>query len=149
MLPKYWKLHARNETGQTMTYNDAARLDVRMMPWKWASGAKSYGTLITDDLGFDAGETIADNANTEGDEQDNSTNLYDGIFGYFEAIHDLSTADGPIYLYIEWSDASGGTNWPSDKNEFDITEDLVCIAVLNMEPDAVDESRAVNFVIDF
>lgn len=146
MLPKYYRLRVLNDTDQTLTYDNAARINVRLSPWKLTSGALVYGTTITDDLGFDAGETIAADGESEGDAQDNTSNLYLGINGFFEVIADVSSTDGTVYLYMEESDDN--TNWPSDGADFDITKHMTLIAALNLSTTAVDQDASVNFVIE-
>lgn len=146
MLPKYYRLRVLNSTDQTLTYDNAARVNVRMSPWKLVSGAVSYGTTITDDLGFDAGETIAAAGESEGDVQDNTSNLYWGINGFFEVIADVSSTDGTVYLYLEESDDN--TNWPSDGADFDIDKHMILIAALALTTTAVDQDASMNFVIE-
>ena len=144
MLPKYYRFHVVNNTGQTATFNDGALLALRISPWKFTSaGAVEYGTTITDDAGFDAGETIADGAASEGGVNDNTSNLYVGLNGYFEATHDLDAAVGTWDLYIEGSDDN--TNWPSDSDDFDLEIDLDMVRRMTIDNSAVDKSRAVNF----
>ncbi len=146
MLAKYWRLRVLNDTDQTLTYNDGARVNVRASPWKLSSGNLSYGTTITDDIGFDAGETIAVDGESEGDVQDNTSNLYWGVNGFFEVIADLSSTDGTVYLYLEESDDN--TNWPSDGADFDIEKHMTLMAALNMSTLAVDQDASMNFVIE-
>ncbi len=145
MLPKYWRLRILNATDQILTYADGARVNVRMSPWKLVSGALSYGTTITDDMGFTTG-TIAIDAESEGDAQDNTSNLYWGVNGFFEVIADLSSTDGPAYLYLEESDDN--TNWPSDGADFDIEKHMTLIAALDLSTLAVDQDASMNFVIE-
>jgi len=142
MLAKYYRLSIKWDGDQTLTYNDGARLLAHLIPWKLTSGALVYGAEIEDDMGFGAGSTLADEGETEGDVQDNTSNLYLGVKGYFEAAADLSSTDGTLYLYLE--ESPDNTLWPSDKADFAIT-DLTLIAVLSLSTDAVDEDRAVNF----
>ena len=142
MLAKYWRLRLKWDADQTLTYDSGARIAIRLSPWKIASGALSFGTTITEDMGFGAAETIADEGQVEGTVQDNTTNLYWGIKGYFEMTADVTSTDGNAYLYLEESDDN--TNWPSDQADFDIT-DLRLVAVLAFSTDAVNEDRAVNF----
>lgn len=143
MLSKYWRLRGVNNTGQTMTYNDGARIAIRCCPWKLSSGALVYGTTITDDLGLGAGETITDGSEVEGSVKDNTSNLYLGIKGYLEIIHDLATADGTFDLYLEESDDN--SKWPSDQASFDVELHCRLVASLSVVNDAVDESSGVNF----
>jgi len=142
MLSKYYKLHGVNDTGQTMTYADAARIAIRLMPWVITSGALSFRTTITDDLGFGSG-TIADAGLVSGSSHDNSSNLDFGIKGFIEVTHDLAAADGVFRLYLEESDDD--TNWPSAGDSFDVSKHCRQIAVLGIVNDAVDESSGVNF----
>jgi len=143
MLAKYWRLRMKWDADQTLTYDDGARIAIRCSPWKFSSGALSYGTTITEDLGFGGGETIVDEGEVEGTAVDNTSNLYLGIKGYFELTADVSSTDGTAYLYLEESDDD--TNWPSDQADFSISLDLRLIATLTLSTDAVDEDRATNF----
>lgn len=143
MLAKYYRLRMKWVADQTLTYDAAARITIRLLPWKITAGALVYGTVITDDLGFSAGETIATTGEVEGTVVDNTANLYLGIKGYFEMIADVSSTDGTAYLYLEESDDN--SNWPSDQADFDCAIDLICIATLTFSTDAADEDRAVNF----
>lgn len=142
MLAKYWRLRMKWDADQTLTYDSGARIAIRLGPWKIASGALSYGTTITEDLGFGAAETIADEGEVEGSVNDNTTNLYWGIKGYFEMTADANSTDGTAYLYLEESDDN--SNWPSDQADFAVT-DLRLVATLPFSTDAEDEDRAVNF----
>ena len=113
-----------------------------MTPWKLTNGALVYGTAITDDIGQTA--TIADDAETEGDVQDNTSNLYLGVLGTFEVTHDLDAAAGEYRLYYEHCEDN--SSWPSDASDFVIT-DLIQVCVLNIDNSAVDKSRSKNFVL--
>lgn len=143
MLAKYWRLRMKWDADQTLTYNDGARIAIRLSPWKLVSGDLSYGTTITEDFGFGAGETIVDEGEVEGSVNDNTSNLYWGIKGYFEMTADVSSTDGVAYLFLEESDDN--TNWPSDQDDFDIERDLRLVSTLIFSTDAVDESRGTNF----
>ena len=145
MLAKYWRLRLRWSADQTLTYDNGARIAIRCSPWKQAAAPDyiAFGTTITEDLGFGAGETITNGSEVEGSVVDNTSNLYYGIKGYFEMIADASSTDGEAYLYLEESDDD--TNWPSDQADFDIEEDLRLISILAFSTDAVDESRGTNF----
>lgn len=142
MLAKFWRLRFINETGQTMTYDGAARIAIRVMGWKLSSGDLAYGTVITEDLGFGAGETIVDDGEVEGTVVDNSSNLFWGLNGTFEITHDLDAAVGQCRLFIEESDNNG--NWPSDSDDF-VIDDLTQISVLPIDNSGVDKSRSNNF----
>ncbi len=143
MLAKFWRLRFYWVADQTLTFADGARVNVRSAPWKpHATNFLEYGTTITDDMGFTSG-TIATTGESEGDVNDNTSNLYWGIKGFFEVIADLSSTDGSGYLYLEESDDD--TNWPSDAADFDILTDMRLVGVVTLSTDAVDEDHSVNF----
>jgi len=143
MLAKYWRLRMKWDADQTLTYNNGARIAIRVSPWYIDSdGALQYAATITDDLGFGAGETIVDEGQVEGTVNDNTSNKYFGANGYFEMTVDANSTDGNAYLYLEESDDN--TNWPSDQEDFDVT-DLTLLCVLPFSTDAEDESRGKNF----
>jgi len=146
MLANYWRLRFINQTGQTMTFNDGARIAIRIMEWKIVAGVLTRGVVITEDLGFGAGETIVDDGEVEGTVVNNTgaANNWWGAHGTFEITHDFDAADGECRLYMEFSDNDG--NWPSDSDDFVIT-DLIQVAVLPIDNSGVDKSRSVNFVL--
>jgi len=143
MLAKYYRLRLHWVADQTLTFNDGAYIAIRMLPWKLTAGALVYGTVITDDLGFGAGETIVTTGEVEGTVVDNTSNLYLGVKGTFKMAADVTSTDGTAYLFLEESDDN--STWPSDMADFDCFMDLRIIATLTMSTDAVDETRAVNF----
>jgi len=142
MLAKYWRLRFYWVADQTLTYADGARVNVRSSPWKLSSGNLTFGTTITDDMGFTSG-TIVTTGESEGDVNDNTSDLNWGVKGFFEVIADLSSTDGSGYLYLEESDDD--TNWPSDAADFDILTDMRLVGVVTLSTDAVDEDHSVNF----
>lgn len=143
MLPAYYRFRIKNSTDQTLTYNDGGRLEVGIIPWKMASGAMTQGTVINDTTSLlNAGESIAADAEVEGDVHDNTTNLHIGFTGTFYAISDVTSTDGTLDLYMETS--VDNSRWPSDANDFDVEKDCILIAKLNMSTDAADESRACD-----
>jgi hypothetical protein len=147
MLAKYYRLRISWVADQTLTYNNGARIAVRLCPWKFTSeGALSYGTtIVLDDdnwATWGAGNTIATGGEVESDVTDNTSNLYLGVKGYFEMTADANSTDGTAYLYLEESDDN--TNWPSDQADFAIA-DLIPVCTLSLSTDAEDEDRAKNF----
>ena len=142
MLPEFYRWRVRNSTDQTFTYDNAARIEVHVTPWKMTSGAMAQGTIIPDTTAFlNAGETLAANAETEGAVVDNTTNLYIGFTGTFYCKADVSSTDGTMDLYMEIS--TDNSRWPSDLADFDITTDCILLGKLTLSTDAVDEDRAI------
>lgn len=146
MVAKFYRLRGVNNTGQTMTFDGAARIAIRMMGWKLGSnGLLTYGTVFTEDLQFSSGETIVNGGEVEGAVIDNSSDLFYGIKGYISVLHDLATASGNFDLYFEESDSDA--NWLSDADKFDITKHMKFLAGLSIINDGVDQSSAMNFDI--
>jgi len=142
MLPEFYRFRVLNSTDQTFTYNNAARIEVHITPWKMTSGAMFQGDLIEDTTSLlDAAGTLAAAAQTEGTVIDNTTNLYMGFTGLFKCIADVNSTDGTMDLYMEWS--YDNSLWPSDLADFDITTDCILLGKLAMSTDAEDEGRAI------
>ena len=142
MLPEFYRFRVLNSTDQTFTYNNAARIEVHVTPWKMTSGAMAQGALIEDtsSLLTTAG-TLAAAAQAEGAVIDNTTNLYIGFTGLFYCIADVTSTDGTMDLYLETS--YDNTLWPSDLADFDITTDCILLGRLTLSTDAEDEGRAI------
>ena len=142
ILPKFYRLRTKNDTGESLVFDNAARISVTILPWKLVSGSVVYGTAIVDDFGFGSGDTIVDLAEAEITAVDNTTNLFWGVTGTFNILTDNGVADGTFPLYLEYSDDN--SNWPSDKDDFVIT-DLTLIKTLPVQNSGSDKTRAVNF----
>ena len=146
MLAKYYRFWIVNNSAQTLTYNNAARLEIRTTPWKFTSeGALVYGTVDVDTTALLTTDgSIADGVAAEGTVIDNTTDLYLGLHGYLECKHDVDTGVGArINLLVETSDDN--TSWPSDQDDFDPEEDGIWVASLDIETTAVDKTRGCNF----
>lgn len=149
MLPKWWKLHMLNSSGQLLSFDGdsfAGRIAIRISPWKFSSGAKVDGSVIEDDLGFIASGTLANGASIAGAAHNNTSDKFLGASGNtFKVTHNVDAASGVMRLFIEYCDEDGST-WPSDADDFVVTQ-LTQIAVLPMDPSAVNKSNSINFVI--
>jgi len=142
MLPEFYRFRVRNSTDQTFTYNEAARIELHITPWKMTSGAMAQGTIISDTADFLTTDgTLAAAAETEGAVHDNTTLLHIGFTGTFYCKADVTSTDGTMDLYMEIS--TDNSRWPSDLADFDITTDCILIGKLTMSTDAVDEDRAI------
>lgn len=146
MLANWWRLRFVNQTGESMIFNDGARIAIRVMEWKMVAGVLTRGLVITEDLGFGAGDTILDDGEAESAVVDNTgaVNRWWGAHGTFEIKHQLDAAAGVCRLYLEFSDNNG--NWPSDSDDFEIT-DLIQLKVLLIDNSAANKTRSVNFVL--
>lgn len=151
MLAKYYRLRLANMTDQDFTYNNGARILVRMTPWKLVDGVLTYGTsIVLDDddwTTWGAGEVLSASTDEQAESTvvDNTSNLYWGIKGYFEMTADANSTDGSVYLYLEESDDN--TNWPSDCGDFSIGYHMRAIAILVFSTGSEDQKAGVNFEI--
>jgi hypothetical protein len=80
-LPQFYRIIAYNDTGQTITYDNNGRLNVKMTAWKWdtSNGDIVYTQLSDDALGFGAGDSTAAGAEDKSSEIDNTSNEYVGL----------------------------------------------------------------------
>lgn len=143
MLAPYYRLRLLWDGDQTLTYDNGARVAVDITKWKISAGVLVYSATLTDDFGFGAGDTIADDGEEEITVINNTADLYWGVKGTLYATADQNSTDGTLYLFLE--ESQDNTEWPSDKADFDIDADLRLVAALSFSTDAEDETRAVNF----
>ncbi|MCP4989335.1 MAG: hypothetical protein GY928_25750 [Colwellia sp.] len=110
-LPQFRTFIVVNNSGQTLTYNNNGRINVKetALYINPATGKIVYTQLADDDLGFIAASTLADAAEIVGDNEiDNTSNLYMGSQLQLEITHDEGTAaDGTFDLYMAGGDATG------------------------------------------
>jgi hypothetical protein len=109
-LPQFYRIIAYNDTGQTITYDNNGRLNVKMTAWKWdtSNGDIVYTQLSDDALGFGAGDSTAAGAEDKSSEIDNTSNEYVGLQVQLEVTHDEgAAADGYYRLYLDGGDATG------------------------------------------
>ena len=147
-LPKYFKLHALNNTGAQIQFNaDAGNntLTVTGIGFKFTSaGALSFGSQQT--LFADPSADLNDGAATEGGEIDNSSNLYLGYHCLASLETDNNSA-GTVDIFVEYSTGgSAGGTYPSDSNDFDVDKDLIWVGQI-VAAATSDEHRAANFTL--
>lgn len=110
-LPQFRKYVLVNNSGQTLTYNNNGRINIKETAWyvNPATGKIVYAALSDDDMGFVAASSLADGAEIVGDvELNNTSNLYIGSQIQIEITHDEGTAaDGTFDLYVASGDATG------------------------------------------
>ena len=142
MLPEFYRFRVVNNTDQTFTYNNAARIEVHITPCKMTSGAMAQGTIISDTTAFlNTDGSLAADAEAEGGVHDNTSLLHIGFTGLFYCIADVTSTDGTMDLYMEWS--YDNSIWPSDLADFDITKHCILLAKLELSTDAEDEGAAM------
>jgi hypothetical protein len=143
MLPEFYRFRVVNNTDQTFTFDNAARIELNITPWKMTSGAMAQGAIISDTTAFlNTGESIIATAEVEGAVIDNTSNLFMGFTGTFYGKADVTSTDGSLDLYVEFS--TDNSRWPSDMADFDIVQHCILIAQLVFSTDAADEDAAVN-----
>lgn len=111
MLPQFRQWVLVNNSGQTLTFNNNGRINIKETAWiiDPTTGKITYTQLADDDLGFVAAGSLANGSEIVGDnEVDNTANLYLGSQVQIEITHDEGTAaDGTFDLYMAEGDASG------------------------------------------
>jgi len=145
MLGAYYRFRVKNRTDQTFTYDNDARIELKIIPWKFVSGAVEQQTVISVTTDFlDSGETIAASSEVESAVIDNTSDLNIGFTGTFYGKADVTSTDGTLDLFMEMS--TDNSRWPSDMADFDIEEHMIFIGALTFSTDAVDEDAAVDVV---
>lgn len=143
MLPRFYRFRVSNDTDQTFTYDGAARIEVKIIPWKFTDGARANGSEVADTTDLLAsGETLTTSSETEGAVIDNSSGLFIGFTGTFYGKADVTSTDGHLGLFMEGS--VDNVRWPSDMADFAAGDDMILIAKLTFSTDAVDEDRAMD-----
>lgn len=144
MLPKAYVFTLVNNTGVTATFDEGARLSLRITQWKFnSSGALVYNTTVVDPMNFVAGQTILNGGQNNSNDFDNSSDLFLGLNGVLEVTHDLATADGRWDLFIQGSDSNG--NFPEGTDLFDIEQDADIIKSLRFVSSGEDENNSMDF----
>jgi hypothetical protein len=106
-----------------------------------SGGAMQQLSAVSDTTSIlNSGETITATSEAEGAVHTNTSDLAIGFTGVFEVTADQNSTDGTVDLYMEQS--PDNTIWPSDQADFDIEEDMILLARLNLSTDAEDEDRA-------
>jgi len=151
MLAQFTKPIVVNNSGQTVTYNNNGRLNLKRtaIHFNTTDGKVVYTPLADDDLGFIAASSLADGAEIEGSEIDNTSNLYVGMQFQIEVTHDEGTAaDGTFDLYLDGGDATG--ELASDASGYASAEanKLEPIGALTWESNGQDDELMRSNVIE-
>ena len=142
MLQRDYKFHIVNNTGATIEFStDGANNSFTILasPWKAPAGVLEYGSEQT--WFADPTADLTDGASLEASSAvDNSSNLWMGAHCIATLVTDAAT-DGTLQIYYEYS-TDGGTTFPSDAADFDITDLIPAATLASVSP---DEDRTVNF----
>ena len=111
-LPQVRQFIVVNNSGQLLTFNNNGRINVKETVWHFntTTGKIVYTQLADDDLGFIAGQSLANGAEFIGDNEIDNTgsNLFIGSQVQLEITHDEGTAaDGTFALWMAQGDATG------------------------------------------
>lgn len=143
MLPQFYRFVVVNNSGQTLTYNNNGRINLKVtgLIITPATGKLAYGQLSDDDLGFVAASTLADGAEIVGDvEIDNTSNLYLNAQVQLSITHDEgAAADGTFDVYLSGGDDTG--DLPTDASGYAGAEanKLTFIGSLTWESNGLDD----------
>ncbi len=150
-LPQFYKVIVVNNSGATVTFNNGGRFNLKMTGWKWnpAAGDIVYSQLDDDDLGFEAGGSVAAAGEVLSTQINNTVNEFVGLQLQLEVTHDEGTAaDGTFDLYLSGGDTTG--ELPSDATGYDdaVTNKLQFIGSLTWHPAGVDDQVMRSSVIN-
>ena len=146
MVPQFYRFVVVNNSGQLLTFNNNGRINVKNTAWILDpdTGKVTYTQLADDDLGFIAGQSLADGAEIVGDvEINNTVNLYIGLQVQLEITHDEGTAivagNGGFSLYISAGDATG--ELPTDASGYGSAEaaHLDNVGTMPCDPNVADD----------
>jgi hypothetical protein len=142
MLPQFYRFIVVNNSGQTVTFNNNGRFNLKVTNWivDPTTGKITYTQDADDDLSFIAGDSTTDGAEEKSDEIDNTSNLFLGAQVQLEVTHDEGTlADGTFDIYLDGGDVTG--ELASDASGYNNAEanNLQLIGSLTWESNGLDD----------
>ncbi len=151
MLPQFYRFIVVNNSGQTVTFNNLGRFNLKVTHLfiTPATGKVDYTQQTDDDLSFIAGDSTADGSEEKSDEIDNTSNLFIGAQVQLEVTHDEGTlADGTFDVYLDGGNATGGL--ASDASGYNNAEanNLQLIGSLTWEANGLDDEVMRSEVIN-
>lgn len=141
MLGAYFNFKVVNNTDQTFTYDNAARIQFFYRPWKMTNGAMAIGSEVSATPFLSPGESVAAAGSVNCTAIDNTSDLNIGFTGTLYGKADQNSTDGTLDLYIQQS--TDNSRWPTDGTDSAIAH-LKQIGSLEFSTDAEDEDASVN-----
>ena len=143
MLANYWRLHLLwTDADQSIIWDNDGRIEVDITVWKISSGDRAVITAFSDTFSFVTGQTIANDGERETTVRNNLTDEGYGVEGQLIVTASEASTDGIAYLFLEKS--TDDSNWPSDADQFVITE-LPQIAAAPMVVAGSTDTKIVDF----
>ncbi len=153
MLSQFYKFVVVNNSGQLLTYNNNGRINLKVTAWfiTPATGKIDYTVLSDDDFGFIAASSLADGAEIESTELNNTSDLYIGLQVQLEITHDEGTlAVGTFDIKLSRGDATGELE--TDASGYGDAEaaKLHTVGSLTWEPNGLDDEvmRSQVFAVE-
>ncbi len=144
MLPQFSRFIIVNNSGQTVTFNNNGRFNLKVTRWYIdpSTGKVVYTQMSDDDLSFVAADSTTDGSEEKSDEIDNITGDLEfvGAQVQLEVTHDEGTlADGTFDIYLDGGDATG--ELASDASGYASAEanKLQFVGSLTWEPNGLDD----------
>jgi len=153
MLPQFFKILVVNNSGQTITYNNNGRMNLKqtgvyVTP---STGKLAYTQRPDDDFAFEAGSSLAYGGTQVADvEFDNTGNLYINLQVQLEITHDEgASADGTFDMYLSRGDATGELEHNASGYDDPESNKLTFIGSLTIPSAAADDEvfRSPMFII--
>lgn len=145
MIAQFYRFIVVNNSGQLLTYNSNGRINLKVTGWLIdpETGKIAYTQLVDDDLGFEAGSSLADAAEIIGDvEITNVTTGYLGLHAQLEITHDEGTAvdpSGTFDVFVSEGDATGELVTDTTGYGDAVTDNLPSIGNLKWPGEALDD----------
>jgi len=151
MLPQFYRIIVVNNSGQTLTYNNNGRINVKLTAWYYnpATGKMVYAALGDDACSFAAASTLVAAAEALSSEINNTANLYLGLQVQLEITHDEGAAAvGTFDLYLDGGDATGELS--SDASGYDTAKlnGLAYIGSLTWQAAMLDDELGRSIVYE-
>jgi hypothetical protein len=142
MLPQHRNYVLVNNSGQLLTFNNNGRIVIHETAYRFnTAGELEYVELPDDDMGFDAGKTVADGAERISETNiDNTQTRYIGSLVQIEVTHDEGTAaDGTFDLYMAQGQSATDMEFDADGYNNAEANKLEPIGSLTWESNGLDD----------
>ena len=141
MLPKFYKFHMVNSTGEQFDGTGSDTATITTIGWKFNSlGALVYGAEAT---GLSVTSDVALSGTVEGVVQDNSAVLNLGLHGKITVDFATGSPTGSMLAFVEFP--TDDSTYPSDVGEPNIARDLTSIGSIAFTGGPSQHSK--NFIL--
>ncbi len=125
MLPRFFKLHAINKSGQAIDCSAAGVIKVTACGRKIVDGQPVYGKERNF---FEASTNVGNGSHEAGPTHNNADMSLIGADGMVEVTPTHASSSGDVLIVYEWATDDAGATFPSGAAGFDVEElDVLCV----------------------